>query len=208
MDKKFVFGTVTVPTGQRGPWKIDDVTLDDKKDIGFWMENARALRDNPIMYCRPGTYRRLVHKKRGVVMSNTTMERRTAIDAYIHATGCVLVNGLGLGMVLEGILNRDRVTHVTVVEIDPDLCVLVGDYFKAKDKRVAIVNDDAYTFKPPYGAHYDYVWHDIWDDISESNLPQMAKLTRKYRKPLSERQGVWSRDVVRAMQARERRSGW
>jgi hypothetical protein len=198
MTEKFKFGTVTVPDGTRGAWTVDTMTLTDD-DVMF--SNLRAARDgNHYMICPPGTYKRLKHKARGCVMSNTRMEIRTAMDAYIHAHGRVLINGLGLGMVLEGILSKDAVTHVKVVEIEQDVLDLVGPHF-TKDPRVVIVQGDAYTYKPAKDEKYDYVWHDIWDDINSDNLALMGKLTRKWAQRAAA-QGVWSQKEARREQRR------
>jgi len=191
--KKFKFGTVTTPDGKKGPWTVDTMVLTDDDVM---MSNLRAARDgNAYMMCRPGTYKRLCHNKRGCVMSNTQMEVRTAIDAYVHAHGAVLINGLGLGMVLEGVLSKDAVTRVKVVEIDQDVIDLVGPHF-ASDPRVEIVQGDAYTYKPGKDEHYDYAWHDIWDDINSDNLKLMGKLTRKWAKR-AKTQGCWSQKEAR-----------
>jgi len=201
---KFTFGTCTVPDGKRGKWTIN--TFDLENDARLMMNNLRALRDNPIMYCPPGRYRRLAHKDMGVVMSNTPMEIKTAIEAFHHATGSVLINGLGLGMVLEGILTKPDVTHVTVIELDPDVIELVAPHFK-KDGRVQIINADAYTWVPPKGVTWDYAWHDIWNSIDDEHLPLMAKLTRKYSRK-AKKQGVWSREEARRQRREANRLPW
>ena len=204
MDK-FRFGTVTVPDGERGLWKISTFTLTDD-DV--WLANMRALRDGtPEWVCNPGTYKRLTHKKRGCIMSNTRMEIITAREAYDEATGRVLINGLGLGMVLEGVLAKPDVTFVRVIEFDEDVIALVGPHF-ANDPRVEIVHADAYEYKPGKDERFDYVWHDIWDDVSPDNLPLMAKLCRKYGRKAT-KQGVWSRKQARREQRRyANRRGW
>ncbi len=198
MKKPFVFGTCTVPDGKCGPWTIDTKTISEHEVLLF---NMRAARDNPISIIRPGTFKRLRHEKRGVVMSNTRMEVLTNIDAYHAATGRVLINGLGLGMLLEGILTKPDVTHVRVIEIDPDVIALVGPHFK-EDKRVEIIQADAYEYRPAKGERFNYVWHDIWDFIGADNLPLMAHLGRRYGKRVSDAQGFWGRDVIRADQRR------
>jgi hypothetical protein len=201
----FKYGTCTVPDGTRGPWRIETFKLSEH-DVFFG--NFRAIRDgNPELYCKPGTYRRLVHEKRGVVMSNTRMEINTSMECYLDARGRVLLNGLGLGMTLEGVLSHDYITAVKVIEIDPDIIALVGPHF-ANDKRVEIVCADAYDYKPTKDDVFDYAWHDIWDSISSDNLPLMAKLTRKWRRPRVQRQGVWSRDMALRQRRREKQSPW
>lgn len=201
----FSFGQCSVPDGKAGPWKIDTFTL-TRDDV--LMMNMRAARDgNDYLMCHPGTYKRLTHERRGCVMSNTPMERRTAVEAFHNAAGRVLINGLGLGMVLEGVLAKPEVTDVTVIELDPDVISLVGPHFAA-DPRLRIINADAYLWVPPKGEKWDYAWHDIWDDINADNLPLMSKLTRKYARRAA-KQGAWSRAEVRREVRRDaRRGGW
>lgn len=194
--KEFRFGTCSVPVGSKGPWTIAEFTVEDGIDLQ--LHNLRAARDgNGFMAVQPGMYKRLAHKQRGIVMSNTRMEIITNLDAYRKATGRVLINGLGLGMLLEGILNKPDVKYVRVIEIDPDVIALVGPHFK-KDKRVEIIQADAYEYRPAVGERFNYAWHDIWDAITADNLPLMAKLGRRYGKRICDAQGFWARDQIRA----------
>lgn len=195
---RFEFGTSTVPDGQKGDWRISTFEVKpEKENLELFMSNFRAIRDGHSFTCvRPGTYKRLTHKTRGVVMSNTHMERRTAYQCYTNATGRVLINGLGLGMVLEGVLSKPDVVHVKVIESEADVLALVAPHFKA-DLRVEFVHADAFAYKPTKDDQYDYVWHDIWDTLDEDNFPAMAKLNRKWARR-TEAQGTWSRKEVRA----------
>lgn len=202
----FTLGQVTVPDGEKGDWKIDTFTIspDDAR-----LYNIRALMGSPfpgLMQVQAGTYRRLSHRTRGVVMSNTNMEIVTNMEAYNNATGNVLINGLGMGMLLEAILHKPDVTHVRVIELEQDVIDLVAPHF-ANDPRVEIIHADAYEYKPPKGEYFDYVWHDIWDGISADNLPGMAKLGRKYNKRIAAKQGWWTRDIIRA-DVRRNRGGY
>lgn len=197
----FTFGTVTAPDGKRGPWTID--TFEIKDDHQMMMFNLRVVRaGNPDLVVKPGVYRRLSHEDRGVIMSNTPMEVLTARPAYDYATGHVLVNGLGLGMVIEGLLSKSDVKSITVVELDPKVIALVGPTVK-RDKRVKVVRADAEAFEPPSFMFYDYVWHDVWDTIDDDNLPQMDRLMAKYRK-ISMLQGCWSRPQALRLRAQMR----
>lgn len=204
-NPEFRLGQVTVPDGEKGPWKIDTFTITE--DQARYDNMRFAIQGYGIMMVDPGTYKRLTHKQRGVVMSNTRMEILTNMEAYNSATGKVLINGLGMGMLLEAILHKPDVTHVRVIEIDQDVIDLVGPHF-ASDPRVEIIHADAFTYKPQKGEYFDYVWHDIWDNISSDNLPEMAKLGRKYNKRIAAKQGWWSRDYVRRDVRRNNRGYW
>jgi spermidine synthase len=79
---------------------------------------------------------------------------------------------------LQGLLNKPEVTHITVIEKDVDVLELVGKHIT--DPRVTLIHADAYEYNPPKDVHYDFIWHDIWDNITNDNLPEMTKLHRKY----------------------------
>lgn len=193
-EDNFKLGTCTVPDGEKGPWKISTFTLtdDDVRRDNF----RNALNGCSFMNCRAGTYKRLT---RGgtVVMSNTPMEINTNYVAYRKATGRVLLNGLGMGMLLEAILSKPDVEYVRVIEVSQDLIDLVGPHF-ANDKRVEIICADAMEYTPEKGEHFDYAWHDIWDEITEDNLPSMATLGRRYGKRRCSDQDHWCRDIIRS----------
>lgn len=197
----FKFGTVSAKPGRSGPWEISEFEIKDGLDL--FMSNFRAARDgNGYAVVRPGKFKRLTHDKRGVIMSNTCMEVLTAYEAYKKATGDVLVTGLGLGMVVEGMLSKPDVRSVLVIEKEPDVIKLVAPTF-SKDPRITIVCDDAFEFLPERGRKFDYIWHDIWDDISENNLESMKKLTKRFAGRSANGQGVWSREELYAQRRRE-----
>lgn len=192
-------GTSTVPCGQRGDWALEEFTISEREAAFSNLSCLHAGRS--LFRVRPGRYKRLVHRSRGVVMSNTPMEVTTNYEALNQAKGHVLINGLGMGMLLEAVLSKPEVENVRVIEVDPDVIALVGPHF-SHDPRVTIVQADALVYKPEKGARFDFVWHDIWDDICADNLPQMKALVRKYRKPIAQAQGVWSRSWIEAMERR------
>lgn len=181
-------GEVVVPCGQKGPWKITErvITEDEAR-----FDNIRAMiNGSGFMSVDPGTYK-VLYRNGTVVMSNTQMEQRTNAEFVSRAIGHVLINGLGLGMVLTAILKKPEVTHVRVIEISKDLISLVGRHFK-NDPRVEIIHANALEYKPAKGERFNAVWHDIWDTISEDNLPDMKLLHRRYGR-ISDWQGSWAR---------------
>lgn len=176
---------VSVPEGTKGPWTIKRFTVDAEPSIA----NLRLAMDGRGV--APGTYTKLVHAQRGIVMSDTTAEKRDHIGFVRAARGHVLINGLGIGMCLAAVLAKDTVTQVTVVEIDADVIALVADHY-ATDPRVGIVHSSAFDYQPPKGVRYGAVWHDIWDSICADNLPEMTRLHRKYGRR-ADWQGSWCR---------------
>jgi spermidine synthase len=165
-----------IPEGASGPYRVEHFTV-SKEDAD--MTRIRAFRDR-YSYVPPGDYTRLMRDDT-VVMSDTPMELSTNSQIIRAAQGRVLLNGLGIGMVLQRILAKSEVEHVTVVEISEDVIKLVGPSF-ATDPRVTIVRADALEYAPPVGERFDAVWHDIWDDVCSDNLPDMRKLHRRYGK--------------------------
>ena len=178
---------VSVPDGESpcGTVKIDTFTVSEE-DARF--HNIRARGRGAI---NPGTYKRL-RIDGETVMSNTPMEIRTNRQAFFKAKGQVLINGLGLGMLVEKMLTKPDVEHITVIEKNPAVIALVGPVFEGND-RVTIIEADAFEYQPPKGVKYQLVFHDIWTFIVSDNLPEMHKLQRKYGRR-AELQISWARE--------------
>jgi hypothetical protein len=105
-----------------------------------------------------GTYTKLAHAGRGIVMSDTPDEMRDHQGAIARARGSCLINGLGLGMFLAAVLNnKPDVSDVTVVEIDVDVIALVGLSYAA-DRRLTIVHADAFAYQPPPYRRYAMIY--------------------------------------------------
>ena len=192
---------VNFPERSQGAWKIDHFTVTGREFQGF---SSRTV--------PPGTYTRLT-RNGTLVMSDTPDEMEDHLPIVNQATGRVLINGLGLGMVLKNILLKPGVFDVTVIEIDQDLIDLVGPRLgwpnSVSDHRVSIVCADALTYKPPKGVRYNAVWHDIWDTICTDNLDQMKYLHRKYGRR-TDWQGSWCRGLCEHQLKKEQKmfGGW
>jgi hypothetical protein len=183
---------VTLPDGEKGPWKVTRFQT-DRMDF-FSAMYGRAV---PV----GEWFTRLTCKGRGVVMSDTPAERREHSYALHKATGSCLLNGLGIGMLLKNILLKPEVTDVTVVEMEQDVIDLVAPHYQ--DARLNIVHCSAFDYNPPKGKRYNMVWHDIWDAIDEDNLPEMGRLHRKYGR-ICDWQGSWAKERILADRRRER----
>ncbi len=196
---------VTVPEGNSGAWSVTKFTV-GKEEAEF--ERLRSLfssnhgRGVPV-----GTYTRLT-RGGDVIMSDTPDEIRDHAYMISNAVGHILINGLGLGVVLQACLRKPEVIHATVIEQSEDVISLVAPHYTEMfGERLEIINADAYEWKPPKGVRYGAVWHDIWDNICEDNLEGMKKLHRKYGRKC-DWQGSWARGWCEYYRQQDRRRGW
>lgn len=90
----------------------------------------------------------------------------------------VLITGLGLGMAVNAALKHGA-SHVDVVEINQEVIDIIGPNFEGKP--VTIHQGDALEFRFPSKTKWDLAWHDIWPTITEDNIPEMDRLTTRYR---------------------------
>lgn len=192
MTKYYEKYKVDIPASGYGKWKVEKFTVSEKEAK---FHNIRAMfsfgdKGRPI---EPGAYTRLI-RDGAVIMSDTPAEISDHLWFMQDAIGNVLLNGLGLGVVLKGVLLKKEVKRVIVNEISEDVIRLISPYFT--DKRVTINHADAFTWKPN-GMRFNFIWHDIWDNICEDNLSEMKRLHRKYGHYLQKPsyQGSWGRRV-------------
>lgn len=152
---------VNVPEGRSGAWRVERFVLAGTKDM----------------------YTRLIKNGDGswneTVMSDTPIECNDLRYLFDFATGRVLLNGLGLGVDLRGVLAIPSVTNVDVVEISEDVIKLVWPTYSS-DQRAHLHRGDALTVSWPIGVRWDVVWHDIWHDLRSDHVEQMELLRRKY----------------------------
>jgi len=195
---------INVPDGKSGNWAVE--TFEITEDASRFENMSVSFKPGGASrYVVAGVYKKLSRNGK-CIMSNTWAEINDHLDFISRATGNVLINGLGLGVALTEILKKKDVTHVTIIEQSPDVIKLVGPTY-SMDPRVEIIEADAYTYQPPKGVRYDAVWHDIWDDICTDNLPEMAKLHRKYGKRCGW-QGSWAKDICKYHAQLDKRRYW
>ena len=181
---------VDVPEGEKGDWKISRFEVDE---AGASFHNLRCSISGSRRTIETGIYTKLT-RKGCLVMSDTPAEKQDHCYFLYKAKGDILINGLGLGWVVEVLLKMSQVTSITVIEISSDLIELVSNHYYSKDinDKLIIINADALTWKPPKNKRYDVVWNDIWDDICSDNLENMKKLHRRYGRR-SDWVGSWCR---------------
>lgn len=187
-----------IPDGESGVWKVSTFTVgsNDFSQMVSLFKTGRGV--------LAGSYKRLT-RNRKVIMSNTPDEIMDFRHFTCQAYGNILINGLGLGCVVKVLLENNEVQKITIIENSEDVIKLIAPYFT--DKRVHIIHDDAYNYKPPKGERYNFVWHDIWDNICSDNLPEMTKLHRKYARR-ADWQDSWAKAICQRQARRDKREFW
>jgi hypothetical protein len=97
------------------------------------------------------------------VMVDHRQELRSHLNFIIQASGRVLVSGLGLGCVVRGLLAKQTITRIDVIERDPAVLTMVAPWMPT-DKRLRIHEGDATCYS--YDLDWHYAWHDLWSDES------------------------------------------
>jgi len=190
-----------VPEGKSGDWAITRFTISEEEAR---FDTIRATFSGyGYRAVKSGTYTKLTRNGH-IVMSDTPAELGDLLWGVNHSEGKVLLTGLGLGIMAEACLRKPSVDCVTAIEISEDVINLVGPYLKKKyGDRLTIVHADALTWKPPRGATYDFVFHDIWDDICTDNWKAMTRLHRRYAH-WCKRQDSWCRYEIQQLRKKGR----
>ena len=133
-----------------------------------------------------GKFVRLTHRGE-VVMSNTDMEKRTNTSFVLNAHGNVLIGGLGIGLIILAIQDKEEVKQITVVEKNAEVIELVGNQLPLNSK-VNIVHDDVFDYKPlfKYNTIYMDIWNYINSDIYNQQMKPLISRYRRYLVPKSE----------------------
>jgi hypothetical protein len=199
---------VDVPVGRCGKWAVERFTV-SKDDAAIY--NLRlALSGEGARSIKPGTYTRLVGvnadgKSFGdPMMSDTPAEMRDHWEPVHRAAGNVLLAGLGIGLVLQAILDKRGVSRVTVVEKDDAIITLVAPHYLARyGGGLRVVHADINTWRPARGEFFDVVWFDIWSTLNTDNLKNMGALKRRFAR-CSTWRGCWGQEILRWHKQRER----
>ena len=145
----------------------------------------------------------LFHKDRGVIMSDADFELED-MQEFLDSKpdGHVLVAGLGLGIVIDLLLEND-VSLISVIEIDSEVIEKTGPKYEG-NPRVEIIHDDAKVFNisslktPP-----NYIYLDIWDSCEE--YQSRLDLLKKY-SAYCENVFIWAMDRSEQIHSKKQKS--
>jgi len=190
---------VKVPIGKSGDWEVEEIVVKEREfsQLISMMQTGRSVPG--------GTYKRLI-RGNVTVMSNTPDEIRDFMGFYYEAKGSVLIHGLGIGVLVEALIQKEEVTDITIIENSPDVIKLSGPtYFN--NPKVTIIQADCFSWESPKGKRYNAVWHDIWDNICSDNIEEMKILHRKYGRK-ADYQESWCRDLCEKQRRESKMSYW
>lgn len=172
--------TSLIPEAKTENFEISTIEMDAERVRFEKMKSAFDGHYKETYALRAGKYVRLISKKADqIMMSNTPMEMETQVDFVRSAKGKVFIAGLGIGMVTLAIQDNPEVTEITILEKEQEVIDLVAKHLPF-NKKVKIVQGDAFTFKTP--EQFDILYFDIWNTISADNYREMKALTKLYRK--------------------------
>lgn len=146
----------------------------------------------------------------GVWMTDLPIEQRQMDELVRHATGNVLVGGLGLGYAVVALASKKRVQSITVVERSADIIKLVAPSTLQKVEAirpgllVKIVHNDLFTFLtevrdtvPSAWPMFTWALFDIWQGDGETTFHEMVVPLRRLAHGIVRKVECWNEDVMR-----------
>jgi len=202
---KQVMRADAIPAGGEVLWAVRKRSQSELV-IPYCQEHGVGLYDEEYTFLHRYT-EETINKGGEVVMEDTPAELSRHLNFVLKAQGRVLVSGLGLGCVVRGLLCKEDVEKVVVVERDQAVLDLVASHMP-QDGRLEIIQDCAIKYST-YRERYDFAWHDIWSDpdagephLSRSHLEIMKNSLR-----WTPKQGAWGFDRW-LLAALSRKSWW
>lgn len=113
-------------------------------------------------------YYTLEHTNGEHIMNTSKVLTDDYEDFISKAEGSILLGGLGMGYLVKRLLEKSKVTDITVIEINKDLIDFISSL--VDDNKVTIINQDIFTWKCPKEKHYDYAFYAIWKSIFQKGM--------------------------------------
>lgn len=137
---------------------------------GFYEVTHLGYFTKPLVYP-------LLLQNNAIWMSITPHEINTMQASVNHATGNILVMGLGLGYFAYMCSIKKAVQKITIIENDPTIIALFKQYIlpQFEDKtKITIIQMDAVEYLRT-APHFDYTFIDLWHN-EEDGLPLYLQL--------------------------------
>ena len=140
------------------------------------------IASDDLLQLRSGTFCKLFVDGE-LMMSDTLMERRSNSKFINNANGRVLIAGLGIGMIIQNIIEKDCVKEIVVIEKYQDVIDLVLP--KIKHPKLKVICSDIFDYELEVKDKYDSIYFDIWADICSDNLKDMKTLHKMFKSSLN-----------------------
>lgn len=130
-------------------------------------------------------------------MTDAEFECWTNMDFVHKAFGNVLIAGLGLGLVLQPLINSSVVESITILERSSDVIALIGPRYEYP--KLTLVHADVHEWTPPKKT-YHFIYFDIWANVPNSDtLAEIRTLKQRYRSSLAKhgRSLAWCENYAR-----------
>ena len=160
--------------GSSGGWSVEHIVIKNKRSP---RPLACGLEDAP-----PGAYTLLRDPLGGVNMCDSPTLIEDQREVVQGAAGHIVVCGLGLGVVVNMLLDVEEVTRVTIIENSHAVARLILPTYTTDDRVRAIMGDAEnlsleYLRKLP---RIDRVWLDIWPTDEENTLDDRWNSIRQW----------------------------
>jgi predicted membrane-bound spermidine synthase len=165
--------------------------------------NFRNAREDRMFIIRSGKYVRLTVKGE-IMMSDTGMERISNKQFIEKATGRVLIAGLGIGLIINNIIQNDAITEIIVIEKYQDVIDLVATKFN--DARLKIVCADIFDWIPEKGEKFNTIYFDIWPTICTDNLNEIYLLHSRFKR--FKAKSGWMNSWLKEYLQKQKRKGY
>jgi hypothetical protein len=216
-QRRWYAGVLDIPEGKSGRFRIRHIL----KPAGATIESGTlrtalfGQKSESLHFDEPTRWHELYEKGQGQWMTDLPIEQRQADALVRHATGRVLVGGLGLGYAVVALAAKKRVKEIVVVERSPHVIKLVWDAtVQAVRKtsqlvKLSVVEADLFHYLegqknvsstnrgPGVGEPFNWALYDIWQSDGESTFHETVVPLRRLSEGLVRRVECWNEDIMR-----------
>jgi len=111
-------------------------------------------------------------------MSNDDIEYRDIERSIKSARGHCLVGGLGMGIIVKELWEKDNIDTITVVEINPNIIFLMAEEFDLLgftknvwtnfEKKTIVIQEDIFNWLHKNKGEYDWMYLDTYEEPTET----------------------------------------
>lgn len=187
-----------IPEERRGDWYIHREIYGAESSQSDWVKVHIEHNEHRYPGLKAGDNVTMLKYKDKVVMSPSAAELADHYNLLTeHAYGHIHINGLGLGIIPYILDKMDNVERITIYERSSEVLELVQETLLKNTSKVKVYKRNAFL-GPSSQLLIDYVWHDIWSDISSNNLKGMKMLCKIW-EPFCYMQDCWTQEDCRIM---------